>query len=457
MGGKRRLARHFLPLFPAHTCDVEPFCGAAALYFMKEPSKVEVINDIHGELINLYRVIKHHLDEFVRQFRWALVSRQIYRWMKDTPEETLTDIQRAARFFYLQKQALGGKVADHTFGTTTTSAPRLNLLRIEEELPLAHLRLSRTTIEHLDWATCINTAAATSLSPLDPSGSSTTKFSNTRTDIYQTVTDSIIAALEAGVKPWSCPWQRVSGMSGLPSNYATGAVYSGMNIMLLWCSASKQGFSDSRWMTYKQAQVVGGQVRTRERGTTAIFYTTLEKENDAGEIDHIPMLKTFTVFNVQQIDGLPLTKVTVSPEATFAPLPQAENLFRKSGANIIEKGQNVFFSPSTDEVWLPERHLFADAVNFYATGLHELVHWSGGKKRLNREMKGKFGSADYAEEELVAGLGSAFLMADLGVYGEVQHESYIASWLKALKNDKRYIFKAASAAAKAHSYLIGNL
>ncbi|VGA25824.1 antirestriction protein [Klebsiella variicola] len=195
----------------------------------------------------------------------------------------------------------------------------------------------------------------------------------------------------------------------------------------------------------------------REHGTTAIFYTTLEKENDAGEIDHIPMLKTFTVFNVQQIDGLPLTKETVSPEATFDPLPQAENLFRKSGANIIEKGQNAFFRPSTDEVWLPERYLFSDAANFYATGLHELVHWSGGKKRLNREMKGKFGSADYAEEELVAELGSAFLMADLGIDGEVQHESYIASWLKALKNDKRYIFKAASAASKAHRYLMDKL
>jgi antirestriction protein ArdC len=302
-----------------------------------------------------------------------------------------------------------------------------------------------------------NTAAATSVSPLDPSGSSKTKFSKTRTDIYQTVTDNIIAALEAGVKPWSCPWQRVDGMSGLPSNYATGAAYSGMNIMLLWCSASKQGFSDSRWMTYKQAQVAGGQVRKGEHGTTAIFYTTLEKENDAGEVEHIPMLKTFTVFNVQQIDGLTLATETVSLEATFDPLPQAENLFRKSGANIIEKGQNAFFIPSTDEVWLPERHLFSDAANFYATGLHELVHWSGGKKRLNREMKGKFGSADYAEEELVAELGSAFLMADLGIEGEVQHESYIASWLKALKNDKRYIFKAASAASKTHRYLMDKL
>ncbi len=310
---------------------------------------------------------------------------------------------------------------------------------------------------HTTRTSAPNTAAATSVSPLEQSGSSKTKFSKTRKDIYQTVTDNIIAALEGGVKPWSCPWLRVSGMSSLPSNYATGAAYSGMNIMLLWCSASKQGFSDSRWMTYKQAQAAGGQVRTRERGTTAIFYTTLEKENDAGDIDRIPMLKTFTVFNVQQIDGLPLITDTVSPEVTFDPLPQAENLFRKSGANIIEKGQNAFFRPSTDEVWLPERYLFSNAANFYATGLHELVHWSGDKKRLNREMKGKFGSADYAEEELVAELGSAFLMADLGIEGEVQHESYIASWLKALKNDKRYIFKAASAASKAHRYLMDKL
>ena len=155
IGGKRRLAKHILPLFPAHTCYVEPFCGAAALYFLKTPSKTEVINDINGELVNLYRVVKHHLEEFVRQFKWALVSRQIYKWLQDTPEETLTDIQRAARFYYLQKQAFGGKVADHTFGTSTTSAPRFNLLRIEEELSMAHLRLSRTLIEHLDWNQCI--------------------------------------------------------------------------------------------------------------------------------------------------------------------------------------------------------------------------------------------------------------------------------------------------------------
>jgi DNA adenine methylase len=155
IGGKRRLAKRILPLYPVHECYVEPFAGGAALYFMKEPSDVEVLNDINGELINLYRVVKHHLDEFVRQFKWALISRQMFDWLKQTPTEPLTDVQRAARFFYLQKMAFGGKVANQTFGTATTAPPRLNLLRIEEELSAAHLRLSRTFIEHLPWADCI--------------------------------------------------------------------------------------------------------------------------------------------------------------------------------------------------------------------------------------------------------------------------------------------------------------
>lgn len=155
IGGKRRLAKHILPLFPEHVCYVEPFCGAAALYFLKQPAKVEVINDVNGELVNLYRVVKHHLEEFTRQFKWALTSRQIYKWLQLTPEEALTDIQRAARFYYLQKNAFGGKVDNQTFGTATTSTPRLNLLRLEEDLSQAHLRLSQTYIEHLDWEACI--------------------------------------------------------------------------------------------------------------------------------------------------------------------------------------------------------------------------------------------------------------------------------------------------------------
>ncbi len=125
--------------------------GPAAIFFCRDPSEVEVINDINGELVNLYRVVQHHLEEFVRQFKWALTSRQVYEWEQQKVPETMTDIQRAARFYYLQRLAFGGRVDGQTFGTTTTSGPRLNLLRLEEDLSQAHLRLHSTTVENLPW------------------------------------------------------------------------------------------------------------------------------------------------------------------------------------------------------------------------------------------------------------------------------------------------------------------
>ena len=154
IGGKRRLAKDILPVFPEHTCYVEAFAGAAALFFMKPPAKVEVLNDVNGDMVNLYRVVQHHMEEFLRHFKWALTSREIYGWAKATPPATLTDIQRAARFFYLQKNGFGGKVEGQTFGTATTSKSRLNLLRLEEDLSAAHLRLHQVTIERLDWQQC---------------------------------------------------------------------------------------------------------------------------------------------------------------------------------------------------------------------------------------------------------------------------------------------------------------
>ncbi len=155
IGGKRRLSKHILPLIGQPHTYVEPFAGGAAIFFLKEPSKVEIINDINSDLVTLYRVVKHHLDELVRHFRWALVSREDFLIEKKVDPATLTDIQRAARFFYLQKMAFGGKVTGQTFGTSAMSPPRLNLLRIEEDLSQAHLRLARTMIEHLPWAECV--------------------------------------------------------------------------------------------------------------------------------------------------------------------------------------------------------------------------------------------------------------------------------------------------------------
>lgn len=154
LGGKRRLADIIIPRFPAHTCYVEVFAGGAALYFLRSPAKVEVINDVNGDVVNLYRVVQNHLEEFVRQFKWSLSSREIFKWLQDTPPETLTDIQRAARFFYLQQHCFGGKVEGQTWGTATT-APPVNLLRIEEMLSAAHLRLAAAQIERLDWAKCV--------------------------------------------------------------------------------------------------------------------------------------------------------------------------------------------------------------------------------------------------------------------------------------------------------------
>lgn len=155
VGGKRRLAPQIMATLPEHTCYVEPFCGAAALFFAKPPVKVEVLNDINSELVSLYRVVQNHLDEFVKQFRWALASRELYGWLQATPPATLTDIQRAARFYYLMKCGFGGKVQGQTFGTATTAKSRLNLLRMEEDLSAVHLRLHQVHIEHLPWAECL--------------------------------------------------------------------------------------------------------------------------------------------------------------------------------------------------------------------------------------------------------------------------------------------------------------
>jgi DNA adenine methylase len=156
MGGKRRLADQILPLIPPHTCYIEPFAGAASILLMREiPAKVEVLNDLDSELVNFFRVIKWHVLEFCQQFRWSVVSRQMFDWLKQTPPETLTDIQRAARFYYLQKLCFGARNTNRTFGTATTAPPKLNLIRIEEDLSALHARLAHVLIEHLDWKECM--------------------------------------------------------------------------------------------------------------------------------------------------------------------------------------------------------------------------------------------------------------------------------------------------------------
>ena len=275
-------------------------------------------------------------------------------------------------------------------------------------------------------------------------------------DMYQEVTNQMIEALENGVKPWVCPWKTSGGFGSLPVNCQSKKAYSGINILLLWAAASKLGFTSSYWLTFKQALEVGANVRKGEKGTRIVFYKMLEVEDkNTGEKDNIPMLKSFVVFNADQIDGLEIEPETTNDDITpFEAIEHVESFISATGANITEQGDKAYFRPSTDDVVLPSRERFTNNLDFYCTALHELTHWTGAKHRLDRIKKSRFGTDEYAFEELIAELGASFLMADLNISGEVQHESYIASWLKQLKNDKRYIFKAASAASKAHQYLI---
>ena len=272
-----------------------------------------------------------------------------------------------------------------------------------------------------------------------------------RIDIYQQVTDQVIEALEAGVKPWICPWD-VTHSDGLPQNAATGSFYNGINIMLLWMSAGINQYSSSQWLTYKQAQALGGNVIKGEKGTMITFYKTYERETEEGKVEIIPVIKQHKVFNLDQTDGV-AKQQTIEREEVET-LNHAEDFFNSTGAIFHFGGQKAFYRPSTDEIILPSKSLFHSTADFICTMAHETGHWTGAKHRLNRPKGKTFGDEAYAFEELVAELFSAFSMAALGVVGEVQHECYIANWLEALKNDKRYVFKAASQASKAHKYVL---
>lgn len=286
------------------------------------------------------------------------------------------------------------------------------------------------------------------------------KKTNSKTqqsDFYQEITDQIIEALESGVKPWACPWE-VSSNSGMPENFATGNEYSGVNIMLLWMSAQKNSFSSNQWLTFKQARDLGGNVIKGERGTRITFYKTFDKEvivDGKPEKEVVPVMKTFIVFNLDQVEGIERNDLVASVvERKEVDLREdIEAFFSATQAKISYVGQRAFYRPSTDEIYIPERDRFSSSSDLYATVMHELTHWTGSKNRLDRTKGQRFGDQDYAFEELVAELGSAFLMADFGILGEVQHESYIASWLEVLKNDNRFVFRAASQASKAHKYL----
>jgi antirestriction protein ArdC len=220
------------------------------------------------------------------------------------------------------------------------------------------------------------------------------------------------------------------------------------------------GYSESRWVTFRQAELLGGHVRKGERSTRVIFWKTLDvTRTDAttGEkVDAtVPMLRTYCVFNVAQCDGIgsaaPAAPSTVQEGAWQASL---DAIVGRIGVQVTVSDRACYV-PASDAVRMPAAETFRSRADHAATFLHELVHASGAKHRLDRDLSGRFGSEAYAAEELVAELGSAFLCAMLGVDGKLQHAEYVASWIRLLQNDKRAIFKASSLAQAAANYLLG--
>lgn len=274
-------------------------------------------------------------------------------------------------------------------------------------------------------------------------------------DLYQEVTDKIIAQIEGGKLPWIKPWTD-SGHGGMPYNAISGKPYRGINTMLLFAPAPGEG-----WLTYKQASDVGAQVRKGEKGSMIVFFKPwkIEDKNAPADSDNktktIPILKSYTVFHTSQVDNLPSKYLPVPA----APMPEkvrieaAEKLLEQ--ATVSHGGDRAYYRSATDSIQLPYQDQFKSVDDYYATALHELTHWTGHATRCAREYGKRFGDQAYAREELVAEMGAAFLCTKTGITGQLQHAAYLQSWLTILKSDKRAIVIAAGAAQKAADFVTG--
>jgi antirestriction protein ArdC len=281
--------------------------------------------------------------------------------------------------------------------------------------------------------------------------------------VYQNVTDKIVADLEKGELTWLKPWS-AGNMDGrvLKPLRHNGVAYSGINVLMLWAASMEQGYCSPFWMTYRQAKELGAHVRKGERGQQVVYAGTLsktEEQDDGSEEERsFRFMKAYTVFNVDQVEGLP-EHYYVKPEPVIDPALRDENadrFFAATGADVRHGGNQAYYAGGSDHVQMPVFECFRSPEAYYATLAHELTHWTKHKSRLDRDFgRKRFGDEGYAREELVAELGAAFLCADLGLTPEpgTDHAAYIQSWLKVLKNDKRAIFSAAAYAQKAADYL----
>jgi antirestriction protein ArdC len=288
-------------------------------------------------------------------------------------------------------------------------------------------------------------------------------MNSARVDVYSRVTGQIIAQLEAGTRPWLQSWQagHAAGQVSRPLRF-NAMPYRGINVVLLWLAALRQGFACPLWMTYRQAAELGGQVRRGQKGAQVVYASTFTRhetgEDGQEQEQEVPFLKSYSVFNAEQIDGLPAHYYAQAqpPSHAHERIERAERFFASTGATVRHGGSMAYYAPGPDHIQMPTFESFRDAEAYYGTLAHEVTHWTKHPSRLHRQFgQERWGDEGYSMEELVAEMGAAFLCADLRLAAEPRddHAAYIASWLKVLRGDKRAIFTAAAHAQRAADYL----
>ncbi|KNY24475.1 zincin-like metallopeptidase domain-containing protein [Methylobacterium sp. ARG-1] len=278
-------------------------------------------------------------------------------------------------------------------------------------------------------------------------------------ELHARLAAAILAQLEtADYASWSPPWH---GADPMPRNALTHRRYRGINVLALWCAAQTHGYSDARWTTYRQWAALGAQVRRAERGTLVMFYKELPRGAVAGEAEvndgALFVARAAYVFNTAQVDtAQPSPDAALPSNATPPePLPAFDAFVTTTSAAICHGGTRACYVPATDMIHLPPRTAFHTSTGYVGTLVHELIHWTGAPNRLARDLTGRFGARAYAAEELVAELGAAFVLADLGIARtpHPNHAAYCASWALLLRADPRALSTAATQASRAADHL----
>ena len=289
----------------------------------------------------------------------------------------------------------------------------------------------------------------------------------TRRNLYDDITDKIIAELEEGRLPWVQPWGTAAAKAPLamPRNAATFRQYSGINVLILWGAVVQHGYPTQQWLTFRQALSHGGNVRKGEQGTTVVYADRFTPEDEkrraresGEEAGSIPFLKRFTVFNAAQCEGLPEDIAVEAPPPPAGMIePRVEALIKATGIDFRIGGNGAYYVPAHDYVQVPPPLAYFEPINWHRTALHEMSHASGHASRLARDLSGSFGSKAYFVEEVVAELSSAFCCASLGIVPTVRHADYIGAWIDTMRSDNRVIVRAASRASKAADWLLAHL